>query len=502
MSYWGEFGYDYVYALSDAIESYTKKAVSNNPEAFAYHGASLMYAAERALYFGYSANPSLIGLYDDLRTGRFKKEYVFKDELESILARELIQISNTSANKSVKISYRTSIYGYLRPIAGNIVRSIKDLINRSNNIECDGKILLYVMHDKFIRFFAPIRDVSPDNYTYLYLCNSNLRNKLNCANLSSIALTPIGWSQKKLSSESQLTSFPHLLMQFNLFYQNLSKCRPRAILVPEGNAPEYEIINQVCRLLGIPVICIQNGWAPYVHNGFRNLSFTKMLVWGEGFVELLKPYNPHQKFVVTGSYLIKKNKDSMALASDNIKKGVGFFLQAPSQLISNECWNNFLELIRWTSKEFSEISVYIREHPSYSITEEEKLSLTRFFNVVFANPSDWTLDKFFIHTKISIAVHSSTILESIAAGVLPVIYNETPMPRYFPDADVHHAAIEVKTLAEAKDILAKLMNETIQIDDYKDSMRAFSDKFFYCDGQDALNRTINEIEETINEKLA
>ena len=59
----------------------------------------------------------------------------------------------------------------------------------------------------------------------------------------------------------------------------------------------------------ISCLCIQQGWSPIVHNGFRNMSFSAMLTWGEGFAELLRPHNPAQRFVVTGSPVFDRRHD-------------------------------------------------------------------------------------------------------------------------------------------------------------------------------------------------
>src|SRR5699024_10609006 len=78
----------------------------------------------------------------------------------------------------------------------------------------------------------------------------------------------------------------------------LAQCR--AVVLAEGNAPEDETLARVGARLGLPTICVQQGWSPLVHTGFRNMSFAAMAMWGEGFGEILAPANPGQHFLAVG----------------------------------------------------------------------------------------------------------------------------------------------------------------------------------------------------------
>jgi len=288
--------------------------------------------------------------------------------------------------------------------------------------------------------------------------------------------------------------FPRVLSLCSTLVKTFSASKPHCVLIPEGNAPDCEVVNRVCRHLGVPVICIQNGWAPYIHNGFRNMSFTKMLVWGGQFARLLKPYNPEQNFVVTGSHLVSHKS---VPADDAGEKGVVFFLQAPDQLISLRCWDNVLHLISWTAQKFPHVAVYVREHPQHRLSEKEISQLAFFPNVTLKAPQDCSLDRLLESSFISLSVHSSTILESIAAGVFPLIYNDTPMPHYFPDVHAAKAGIEVKTLEAAKELLAALITDPRSIDGYRTSMRGFAKDYFHSDRKDALKMIIREIKGAI-----
>ncbi|AFY74377.1 hypothetical protein Syn7502_02392 [Synechococcus sp. PCC 7502] len=74
-------------------------------------------------------------------------------------------------------------------------------------------------------------------------------------------------------------------------------------------------------------------------------------------------------------------------------------------------------------------------------------------------------------------------MESIAAGVLPIIVNLTSMPRFFPD---------VQDIDSAKYNLEKLINSSDLLESYISALEAFKAKFFATD-KDALSTTILEI---------
>ena len=82
----------------------------------------------------------------------------------------------------------------------------------------------------------------------------------------------------------------------------VARLRLKLVVVPEGNTPEDEILARVAERHGIASACIQQGWSPILHPAFHNLSYGAMLVWGEGFADLLAPANPRQRFIATGNF--------------------------------------------------------------------------------------------------------------------------------------------------------------------------------------------------------
>src|SRR5262249_31936595 len=135
--------------------------------------------------------------------------------------------------------------------------------------------------------------------------------------------------------------------------------RPRLVVVVEGNSPFDECLNQACKLAKVPCVCIQQGWSPIIHAGFRHLSFTSMLVWGPEFGRLLAASSPGHGFTPTGSHIVGPPRHG-ATSGD----AVSFFLQARSPMIDDQAWNGLLTLVQRVAATLGEVRVLVREHPS------------------------------------------------------------------------------------------------------------------------------------------
>jgi hypothetical protein len=260
----------------------------------------------------------------------------------------------------------------------------------------------------------------------------------------------------------------------------------------EGNSPQDEVLNQVCQQLSVPIICIQQGWSPIIHNGFRNMTYTKMLVWGEAFKELLQPYNPHQQFVVTGSHII----DCIALPSHRAQlshKGICFFLQGITRLINKNQWAEFLELVKWVATKFTHTRILVREHPSCPLSNEERAEFEQFPNIFLVPTTKYSIGEVLQASRLSVSIYSSTILESIAAGVPPLIFNATSLPRYLPDVQAAGSGIEVKDSESARNEIVRIMTDEGYAAKFEPGLQRFRRQYFCQDDGKPVERIVEEI---------
>jgi hypothetical protein len=352
-------------------------------------------------------------------------------------------------------------------------------------------ILFHIVHEKFARYLQPITEVLPQSYAYLLAVDNSLMGPLTQLGCPYLDLTPNQMRLTKGLVQRALRGFTGLTEAFDKIYTALACARPRCVVVAEGNSPLDVITSEACKQLSIPVLCIQQGWSPYVHSGFRNMSFTKMLVWGRGFVEILKSYNPRQEFVAVGNHILQNVAASMGEQSGKLRKGVSFFLQAPCPLLSNTQFTAFLKLIEWTARTFPDTPVLVREHPGHPLSVEAKQMLLNSGNVRLLSPATYPLEEMFVASRISVTVFSTTILESIAVGILPIVCNISSLPRYFPDVAAAGAGIEVRTISEAEDAIRRVLEDTAHSDKFQNGMMNFRKRFFEV--EEPIKRIADEI---------
>jgi hypothetical protein len=243
----------------------------------------------------------------------------------------------------------------------------------------------------------------------------------------------------------------------------------------------------------VPTICVQHGWSPIVHTGFRNLSFQKMLVWGDLFGELLAPFNSAQKFVVTG--LPVPIARLRRRAPGEPVKAIGFFLQKGGEAFDDKVWREFLALIDWLAASYPEVDVIVRDHPSTAgLDPDERALLGDHENLKFMNPSSHTLGEVLEVCDIVAAVYSTTLLEAIAVGAIPLICGFGGIPSFWPDLAALGAAIEVHDVAEARQGLDRLINDA----DFRGALREAGAKLyprlFASSAKDAVSVIVGEIE--------
>ena len=497
--YYGEYGYDYIQAITIAIELYTSDVESRVSDAFIYRHENLKYAVERQLFTQYCNDESLIEFYNHLRRGGMSSQYMCKDYFQNVLARNLVKsLGSEIDNAEIIIQYNPCfICDVIRKIRHSVLGIIKGFLHRNkrsgirNKKSIEG--MYFVIHEKFINFFYSLYGENDDN-AYLTL-DKSVGAHLSDRGLNGDYLRVSGFLCEKRPLKSELRKFPYLISAFDSLYDFFEKVSVSYVVVPEGDASIYEVLNRVCKKAGVPTACIQQGWSPVTFSGTKNMSFDKMFVWGRGFFNMLSPLNPEQVFSISGNHIIS-NGGSEASHHVDGKDGVCFLLQLNGALISDNAWNNFVSLIRWTAIEFPETPVYIREHPSFGLSEKDKESFNSIHNIIFASPRDYSLSDLFDRCFLSVAIYSSTILESIEAGVLPIIFNENSLPRYYPDVGAAGAGIEINNIDAAKNEISGILQNKMILNSYLPAMSEFSNEYFNSNNStDAKNIILHELSE-------
>lgn len=488
-----DYRYQYESELSDLIGLYTTELRKKNPFLFYYRGINLVYAIERELYFKYISSEKMFQAFLSGLEDKDAEEVLAEDDLEYFF---LTQFKTRPINKKMpETTWFKEQVSLLRSIGKNLKHILKAYLTsfkkNKAKIRFQGAVVLHIVQPKFYRYLENVLNNLTDRAIVI---------------ITTFDTSELGWSAKKfnlINGQEDLNSglpfkwraskylrkyFTEQLKIVDRFLTFFKNSRPAKIFLVEGNTGHDEILNQIGKHLNIEVICFQQGWSPIVHSGFRNFNFSKMLMWGDGFIELMRTYNPSQNFISVGTHILKEpaKKDYEKI------KGVAFFLQSVSKIITKSVWEDFLNLIEWTAGEFKDHSVLIREHPSSPLLKEEKEKLNA-ANIYFVNAPSFTLDDIFKLCTISVSIFSTTILESIHAGVIPIVYNPALSVKYNPDIEIWNAGIEVKTVGDAKRNISRLLMDEDSTEIFKYGMKAFSSQFFFCSSDAAIENISKEL---------
>src|SRR4051812_43614534 len=221
----------------------------------------------------------------------------------------------------------------------------------------DGPACFVIDHPKYLRFIAPIRArLDVESAVVATHGGDGVDEELDELDE--------GPEPRGRAIGRAMWGFPSLLRGYDRVLAALSSRRASRAVVVEGMSPVDEVASQAARALGIRSICLQQGWSPLVHAGFRGMTHSDMAVWGEGFRELLAPYNPGVHFAVTGNPVLGAQMSTGRLR-DRLgeRRAVAFFLQTRSSWISPDHVRALHELVARAAAALPGAAVLVREHP-------------------------------------------------------------------------------------------------------------------------------------------
>ena len=343
-----------------------------------------------------------------------------------------------------------------------------------------GGTLIHVINVKFASYLEPVtNEMNAGSFAYLVTSDVGLREQLSQRGLPVVEFPNEGARGHHVFCSYALSDFPQIVHDAYALLSALRTLQPKCVLVVEGNAPKDAITAEASRLLGIPCYCVQQGWSPYVHSGFRNMSYTEMFVWGARFAELLRPYNSGQAFRVTGSHALKVVETSSVRATVNT---LSFFLQAPCALLGVQAYEDFVDLIVSVAKTHQRVRVVVREHPGYPLPYESQQKLLDCPNVHFSIPAVEPLADVIAASDLVVSIFSTVLLEAVAMNVVPLICSIGGMRQYEPAIAAMGAAIEVQSTEDARRVIDELIADPKQLVAIRSSMAAISAEFFFPNG--------------------
>ena len=489
--------YQFELHLTETILEYTADLVTRDASVFNYRDLNLRHAVERSLYFAFLDLPAAFEAFcgDATSADPMDRSPVYHEAELEILRRlkPLDRRPNWLLPKQSRIGAVRRIWRRTKGVARNIWSSYFGQTARADryvrsNFDLNSRIFVHLIDPKFLRYLEPI--LQKVNQGVMILVDSPPR--FGTIALPKVTLRSIESATVRVPSHHQdflSRNYKWMLESVDALTRVLTHSQPDRMLLVEGNSAQDEIVNQVCHQLKIATICLQQGWSPIMHVGFRNMNFDKMLVWGKGFSALFKPYNSGQKFIPVGNHLLSTTSENL----NDSRAGIAFLLQGVAQFITSEVWVDFLELIVWTAKTYPSRSVIVREHPSHPLSGEERALLLQCSNIEMMSAPQFSLKNVFGKSMISVAIFSSTILESISQGVVPIIYNPSTLFHYSPDITQWNAGVEVRSQLGFQSVLAKVVEDPQIREQFSIGMKEFSREFFEYLGDSAADRIVDEI---------
>jgi hypothetical protein len=477
----GSHGFDYTRDLCRAIERYTASAVRRDSHAYVYRGMQLRYAVERRLYIQGINSEALFRHYlAHHEEGAPAAALPSLTPVESDIAFFLCTQRATDDHPPRRVGRwlletARRVYGWLRrrrPRARLVPTPVQG-----------RDILIHVVNAKFANYLAPVTGVlEPGSYAYLATSDVGLGEQLAQRGHPVISVPTESSLHQHVFCSYALSEFLQLMHDADATLAALRVLQPRCTVVVEGNAPMDVITAEASRLLGIPCYCVQQGWSPYVHCGFRNMGYTEMFVWGRRFAEMLRPYNAGQVFRVTGSHALNTVGASPARNSVDT---LSFFLQAPCALLGVQAYEDFVDLIVGVAQAHPRIRVIVREHPGYPLPYGSRQKLLGCSNVHFSIPADEPLAEVIVASDLVVSVFSTVLLEVMAMDVVPLICSIGAMRHYEPAIAAAGAAIEVQSVQDARRAIDQVIAEPARLASIRKSISEISAEFF--SPEDAAN---------------
>ncbi len=219
--------------------------------------------------------------------------------------------------------------------------------------------------------------------------------------------------------------FPQVSHYLNSFYFLTKYLNPKKIVFLEGCHLPSKCLNIISKSFSIPTICLQQGWPSFFHTLYRRMNYDYYFTWGNVFNQWWKKYNPNQRYKSVGY-------TSQILESAD-KDKVTFFLQSPVFLSDNTYFNQFISLIEKTAIAFPNKIIQIREHPEYKLKQSSVNAFARYKNIIFVNKKQ--ISEVYQETLVTVSHYSTTSIEGVLHGCIPLVFDPTTNSKYYPDID-------------------------------------------------------------------
>lgn len=464
--------YRFQLALTEAILEYVRELRTAQFRALTYRGADFGRAIGINLYFRLVNDVALRAAHARASAGESLSEDPDAIPVSTVAYWVLRQMLERQPRLTPR-RLRTYIWQ-------SLAIGVTHLRRRSQPVPSNRRVLILALSRRFFDYLMPVRRALGADATWLVPAGADWIAQAVAAGEK---VVPFGKPERQ-KPEAPLAAplaayWPELALRFDTFHRILEHEAPGAVMMTEGNQPDDEILARAAQTLGVRSICIQQGWSPVIHAGFRGMRYDDFCVWGPEFADLLQRENPNQHFAVTGSHRIGPTP----ILPGQDKRTIAFFLQNNSLMITSRAWREMLEFVHWTAITWPDREVLVREHPASPMTAQEQAALMALPNIVLCPAATKPLDAMLRRSAIAVAFFSTTLIEALAYDGVPLIINITGAPHYVPDLAAMGVGIEVKDFGDARAAMARLCTDPAPV---RERIPAVLPRFFACSSAQAL----------------
>jgi hypothetical protein len=344
-------------------------------------------------------------------------------------------------------------------------------------------ILCFAHNRKFIGLIRPIALKTGLTYAFV-IQQSNQIDSLGICDQEAILLPQLEFQINNKYSASAWPDMENFARRVELA---LLKYRPKVLLYCEGDAWYQDVVSRVGEKYFIKSVCLQWGAFPYEtpRTGLRQLACSEFFAWGDFFVEQLKPYNLSTSFFAVGHPGIELKTPTI------LSKRITFLLNTdPNGTVSGLDFfhEQFWELISWTAMNSDDWKLTVRPHPAIPLTAHERNLLDSFPNVEVHDPLRTSLTQSLTNCDLAVTVSSSSIIEAVAFGAVPLIVNPSSW-NFQPEFGLHDAGFECKSLQSAIETVSALISSPIKLRAAQENLVRFRKRLF-ADAGDAVQAVI------------
>lgn len=473
--------------LTRAIRSAVASVERQHAGCFHYSGISLRGALERRLYSDALIDPTRLSVLRKAGAQGVDFSEWFPARPSSSLIRNALELFKAWA--------RLVYYGLFRAVVWRRAAGLRD---RRAPVQVDAnkftskplsssqpEFVFYVLHPRFVGFFLPVIEKLGKHRCAL-LCEGDpavvdeaVRNGLD--------VCPQEYARLRISAINRppralFPLFSVLVLRLLNALGALRRSRPRVAVFAEAASPQEDIVARAARAMGIATVRVQHGRAGVVSPGYYDMPFDKMLMWGDGFAERVRPTSPDCHYVITGSPSLDQAPDAalegpLAVFMES-KPSVTIISQPECANISRQDYETLVSVVDRVLRSNQNVNILVRLHPADLATDFHQLADQWRQRMRVTRAEDFPLNGVLARTAVIVGLYSTVLSEAVAVGVVSVVIRLGERHRIFPSPEDAGAAVLATNQDSAVAAICGLVSDPAARARYRDQMEAFTRHYF------------------------